>query len=74
MKENAYKHNELIVTFKPCELVKECDISIDMGSTDSSISPPYCPPCDTSYKKDSTFLIILIALLISCLNKGGLEF
>lgn len=72
--DTAYKHNKLLVAFEPYELVKECDISIDMGSSNSSWPPATCTSCDTNGCNDSAFLIILVALLISYLNRGDLEF
>ena len=74
MKDHTYKHNELIVAFKPCELVKECDISVDMGSSNCPCPSPSCSPCGRNCDNDSVFLIILVALLISYLNRGDLEF
>ena len=72
--DTFFKHNELIVAFEPCELVKEYTISIDMGSSNCSCPSSSCPSYGTNCCKDSTFLIILVALLISYLNRGDLEF
>jgi hypothetical protein len=71
------KHNELsepIVEFKPYEIDKQSDVSIDMNISNCSWPTPPCPSCGIDCFEDDFLLILLVVLLIRYLNERGLEF
>ena len=72
--DNFDKHNKITVRFEPCELIKESDISIDMGYCNCSTPSPSGSSSGTNSSNDSTLILILVALLASYLNRGDLEF
>jgi hypothetical protein len=70
------KHNELsepIVEFKPYEIDKQYDVSIDMNISNCFWPTPPCPSCGIGCSEDDLLLILLVVLLIGYSNKKGHE-
>lgn len=70
-KHNAL--NEVIVEFKPYEIDKQSDVSIDMNISNCFWPTPPCPSCGIGCFEDDLLLILLVVLLIRYSNKRGLE-
>jgi hypothetical protein len=71
------KHNELsepIVEFKPYEIDKQSDVSIDMNLSNCSWPTPPCTSCGIGCLDDDLLSILLVLLLISYANEKGLNF
>jgi hypothetical protein len=71
------KHNELsepIVEFKPYEIDKQSDVSIDMNISNCSWPTPPCGTCGIGCLDDNFLSILLVVLLISYSNEKGPEF
>jgi len=71
------KHNELsepIVEFKPYEIHKESDVSIDMNISNCFWPTHLCSSCSISCLDDDLLSILLVLLLISYSNEKGLNF
>jgi hypothetical protein len=71
------KHNELsepIVEFKPYEIDKQSDVSIDMNISNCSWPTPPCTSCGIGCLDDDLLSILLVLLLISYENEKRPEF
>ena len=71
------KHNELnepIVEFKPYEIDKQFDVSIDMNISNCLWPTPSCTSCGIGCLDDDLLSILLVLLLISYANKKGQNF
>jgi hypothetical protein len=65
--------NEVSVGFKPYEIHKQSDISIDMNISNCFWPTPPSPSCGIGCFEDDLLLILLVVLLIRYLNKKGHE-